>query len=80
MQNSAIDPSKVPRDTVQWGLCVPSSCSSQEIQNAINSYLYSINRQNSQKNDSTYSVEIHEGFCTKSNEENEFTLGEILFW
>ncbi|KAL0271280.1 UNVERIFIED_CONTAM: hypothetical protein PYX00_008420 [Menopon gallinae] len=76
ISGSRIDPSKVPRDVINWGLCVPASCSSSDVEESINAYL----ERTSAANETLYGVEVRNEFCTAAEESDEVTAGEIAFW
>ncbi|KAL0271282.1 UNVERIFIED_CONTAM: hypothetical protein PYX00_008422 [Menopon gallinae] len=73
IRSSRIDVSKVSRDVVYWGLCVPASCTNSDTEKSINSYLRRTNHTRNR-------VEIAEEFCTIAGEQDEVSWNETSFW
>jgi len=76
LQDSRRDKSKIPRDELKLGLCLPRSCSEKEIETSLNEYLDFLN--DLQPNHTSYQIRITEP-CTNDDFE-PFTAGEISFW
>ena len=68
------------RSIINWGLCVPSSCSNLEMEKAINAHLIALNAMYPHNNHTKFTVEIRDGFCTKPHAADDFTFGEVFFW
>lgn len=72
-----MDHSKIPRDTTYWALCVPASCTSQEMLKSLTRHLSQVN---ARRNGTVrYVAHIDDEYC-RSLEERPFTSAEIGFW
>lgn len=76
-KDSRIDPSKYPRDNTTRGICVPASCSADEMMISVKNQLdkYNLKFNGSMK----YVAHIEEGHC-QNQEEMKYSAGEIAFW
>ncbi|XP_076267311.1 nose resistant to fluoxetine protein 6-like isoform X2 [Rhynchophorus ferrugineus] len=72
------DVTKQPRDTVNFGWCVPASCSVHDLKTALSNYLNSIDVPLETRNVS-YTGQVTSSFCHQSNDKQTYNIADYSF-